>query len=97
MDVIEYAAAKVQYSSTEAIIRYLSKCDDGFYNHDFVESQGGLCYLCFEEKHLHRTHHIDDCDHENDILEESVNLASLPTMIKQKSSILALQLEKELG
>ena len=49
MDVVEYAAARVGYRSLEEIIEYLSKGEDGMYNHDFVESSGELCYLCHED------------------------------------------------
>ncbi len=55
MDVVEYAAVKVDYRSLEAIIEFLSKGDDGFYVHDFVEMQSELCYLCKEVRDVHKS------------------------------------------
>ena len=54
MDVVEYAAVKVQYRSVEAIIDFLSKGEDGFYQHAFVEIQAELCYLCKETRDVHK-------------------------------------------
>ena len=36
MDVVEYAAAKVQYRSLEEVIEFLAKGENGLYNHQFV-------------------------------------------------------------
>ncbi len=38
LDVVEYAAIKVKYQSVEHIVEFLTKGDDGLYNHPFVES-----------------------------------------------------------
>jgi hypothetical protein len=50
LDVVEYAALKVEACTVEAIIEYLSKGEDGLYHHDFKHYQGDLCYLCKEDR-----------------------------------------------
>ncbi len=50
-EVVEYAAAKVEYQNLERIIEYLTEQDmNGLFTHDFVKGQGELCFLCLESQ-----------------------------------------------
>ena len=55
-EVVEYAAQKVNYSSVEAIIDYITGKDehDGLFNHDFVNYKHDMCFVCEEDIAHHR-------------------------------------------
>ena len=95
MDVAEYAIVKGKNNTIEEAIDFLNKGDDGLYNHDFVESQGLICYLCHEEEILHRKNRMNDSFREemkqidNQNIENMANNLDIPNIMKEKSYSLA--------
>lgn len=50
-EVVEYAAAKVEYQNLERIIEYLTEKDiNELFTHDFVKGEGELCFCALRVK-----------------------------------------------
>eukprot|EP00347_Sterkiella_histriomuscorum_P010756 403375042 len=110
MDIVQYAAVKVQYQSVEAILEFLTKDNDGLYQHDFVEMHGQLCYICqedisqhanqkdfvFQEALLPEYRHDAKSKKDSFILDNEL-LFNQPNLIKERSKNIADKLQIELA